>query len=342
MPDHAFHNDGGHFVDVSERAGIRAADRDGRGLGVVAAHLDEDDRIDVFVANDRTANYLFQNLGGLRFEETAVQSGVATGADGSYLAGMGIACGDLDGDGRLDLAVTNFYGESTTFYRNLGAGQFIDHTTAIGLAAPSRFLLGFGTAFFDANNDGWLDLATANGHVNDLRPDTPFTMPAQLFLGEPSGRLNDVSAHAGAPWGVPRLGRGLACGDLDNDGRLDLLIVSEGGPLAYFHNQGPSGHFVTLNLEGSSPGSNRDAVGARVTLTAGGRRQTVERMGGGSFLSAHDHRLHFGLGESPRIEAVEVRWPSGRVERHDDLVADTAYLLREGQAQASPLPGWRR
>ena len=150
-----------------------AADRDGRGLGVVAADLDDDGRIDLFVANDMSANFLFRNLGGFRFEETAAESGVATNAAGGYQAGMGVACGDLDGDGRPDLAVTNFYGESTTFYRNLGGGLFADQTAAIGLAAPSRYLLGFGVAFLDANNDGRLDLATANGHVNDLRPNVP-------------------------------------------------------------------------------------------------------------------------------------------------------------------------
>jgi hypothetical protein len=244
-----------------------------------------------------------------------------------------VACGDLDGDGRLDLAVTNFYGESTTFYRNLGSGQFADQTAAIGLAAPSRYLLGFGAAFLDANNDGRLDLATANGHVNDLRPLLPFAMPAQLLLGDASGRLVDVSRQAGDPWQVLRLGRGMACGDLDNDGRLDLLIVSEHAPLAYFHNLGPSGHFVTLQLEGATPRSNRDAVGARVILNAGGRRLFAERIGGSSYLSANDHRLHFGLGEVTRVESVEVRWPSGRVDRYGGLAADVGYLLREADSQ---------
>jgi hypothetical protein len=342
MPDHVFRNDNGQFVDVSEQAGVRAADRDGRGLGVVAADLDDDQRIDLFVANDRTANFLFRNRGDFRFDETAAESGLAANADGAYLAGMGIACGDLDGDGRPDLAVTNFYGESTTFFQNLGAGQFSDHTEAIGLAAPSRFLLGFGAAFFDANKDGWLDLATANGHVNDLSPNVPFTMPAQLLLGDARGRLTDVSPRAGTPWQILRLGRGLAVGDLDNDGRLDLLIVAAGGPLAYFHNQGPAGHYVTVQLEGAVPGSSRDAIGARVTLTAAGRRQVAQRLGGGSFLSASDSRLHFGLGEVTQIEAIEVRWPSGHVARYSDLAADAAYLLREGQTQAGFLRGWRR
>jgi tetratricopeptide (TPR) repeat protein len=340
MPDHIFRNDSGYFHDMSTQAGVRAADCEGRGLGVAAADFDGDGRVDLFVANDLTANFLFRGQGGFRFQEVAAELGVAANAEGGYLAGMGVACGDFDGDGRLDLAVTNFYAESTTFYQNLGGGQFIDHTAAIGLAAPSRFLLGFGVAFFDANNDGRLDLATANGHVNDLRPHVPYTMPAQLLLGQIGGRVIDVSRAAGAPWQVLRLGRGLAVGDLDNDGQLDVLIVSEGGPLAYFHNQGPARHFVTFRLEGSTPASNRDAVGARLTLTAPGHRQVAYRVGGGSFLSASDDRIHFGLGAASRVDAVEVRWPSGHINRYTSLAADAAYLLREGQGHVDLL--WRR
>src|SRR5262249_7562425 len=152
----------------------------------------------------------------------------------------------------------------------------------------------------------------------------------------------DVSQRAGRPWQALRLGRGLAIGDLDNDGRVDVLIVAEGQPLAYFHNQGPSGHFVTIQLEGSAPRSNRDAIGARVTLTTPSRRQVAERLGGASFLSASDHRLHFGLGESTPGASIEVRWPSGRVDRYQDLAADAAYLLREGQSAPGRLHGWHR
>ena len=192
---------------------------------------------------------------------------------------MGIACGDLDGDGRFDLAVTNFYGQMTTFYQNIGT-EFIDRTIEVGLGPPSRYLLGFGTTFFDANNDGRLDLATANGHVNDLRPHVPYAMPAQLFLGDQTGRLHDVTAQMGTPWTVPRLARGLAQCDLDNDGKVDLLLVSLGEPVAFFHNQGPAGHFFTLGLEGTR--SNRDAIGAGVTLVSGGNRQVAQRFGGGA------------------------------------------------------------
>ncbi len=338
LPDHLFRNDGGRFVDVTAEAGI--VDRDGRGLGVVAADLDDDGRIDLFVTNDMTANRLFRNLGGLRFEEIGHPAGVACNAEGGYQAGMGIACGDLDHDGRPDLAVTNFFGESTTFYRNLGHGMFADATTAVGLKAPSRFLLGFGITFLDVDNDGSLDLASANGHIHDLRPKIPYAMPAQLLMGGPDGRLTDVTDQAGAPWTVPRIGRGLARADLDNDGRIDLLLVAQNSPMAYFHNRsGAIGHFLTVRLEGTR--SNRDAIGARVTVTAGGRRQTAWRLGGGSYASAEDPRLHFGLGEAKRIEEVEVRWPSGRVDHFRDLPADMGYLIREAEPDPRPLAGFR-
>ena len=166
-------------------------------------------------------------------------------------------------------------------------------------------------------------------------------MPAQLFLGSTTGRLVDVSESAGACWKIPRLGRGLAFGDLDNDGRMDLLVVASGEPLAYFHNLGPAGHFITLQLEGAFPRSNRDAVGARLSLVAAGHRQVAQRIGGGSFLSAGDHRLHFGLGDATSVEAIEVRWPSGRVDRYTGIKVDAAYLLKEGQTKVHPLRGWR-
>ncbi len=337
LPDRLFRNDGGRFVEVTAESGI--VDRDGRGLGVVAADLDGDGRVDLFVANDSSANFLFRNLGGMRFEEIGHAAGVAGNASGVYQAGMGVTAGDLDGDGLIDLAVTNFYGELTTFYRNLGDGVFTDATAPIGLAIASRRLLGFGLALFDADNDGRLDLASANGHVNDLRPNYPYRMPAQLLLGGADGRLMDVSDRAGAPWQVPRMGRGLAAGDLDNDGRDDLLILSHNQPLAYFHNQSRGGHFLTIRLEGRE--SNRDAVGAKITVVAGDRRQTAWRVGGGSYQSASDSRLHFGLGEIDRIAAIEVTWPSGRFDRYRGLRADTGYLVREGDAQPRPLEGFR-
>jgi enediyne biosynthesis protein E4 len=250
-----------------------------------------------------------------------------------------VACGDLDGDGRLDLAVTNFYGESTTFFHNLGQGAFADRTAAVGLAAPSRNLLGFGIAFLDVDNDGRLDLMTANGHVDDYRPGIPYAMPIQLLRGGADGRLRDVSGRAGPPFLLPHLGRGLAAGDLDNDGQVDALVIAHDEPMVFLHNRTRAGHSVTFALEGTA--SNRDGVGASVAVVSGSERRVAQRVGGGSYQSAGDPRLHIGLGDVRSIDAVEVRWPSGRVDRHRDLPADAGYLLREGDARVRPLPGWR-
>ncbi len=191
----------------------------------------------------------------------------------------------------------------------------------------------------DLNNDGWLDLLTVNGHVGDYRPEAPYAMPAQLLIGGPGGRLTDASERAGGPFQVPHLGRGLAAGDLDNDGRIDAVAIAQNEPLIYFHNQAEGGHFLVLQLEGVR--SNRDGVGARVTLRADGRPRVAQRVGGGSYQSSSDPRIHFGLGPSARAESVEVRWPSGRIDRFRDLPADTAYSLREASARPEPLAGWR-
>ena len=338
-PDHVFRNDGGRFIDVTESSGCKESL--GRGLGVVAADLDGDDRIDLYVANDGTANYLFRNLGGFRFEEVGLQAGVAGGAQGGYQAGMGVACGDLDGDGRPELMVTNFYGEGTTLYQNLGEGLFADRSAASGIGLASRYLLGFGIAMTDVTNDGLLDVMITNGHVNDNQRFYLYAMPSRLYENRPDGRLVDVSAGAGAPWDVLRVGRGLAAGDLDNDGRVDALVLAQNDPVAYFHNQSKDvGHYLTLRLEGTK--SNRDAVGARVTISAGGKRQVSQRQGGGSYQSANDPRLHFGLGESDRVQSVEIRWPSGRVDRYSDIAANAGYLAREGEGKLMPLAGFSR
>jgi hypothetical protein len=337
LPDHVFRNDGSRFVDVTEKAGL--VDHKGRGLGVVAADLDDDGTIDLFVANDMTANYFLRNRGAWRFSEEGLESGLATGAEGGYLSGMGVACGDFDGDGRLDLAVTNFVNQSTTLYHNHGGGIFSERSAEIGLAAATRLVLGFGLAALDANNDGWLDLVQANGDVEDYRPAMPYAMRPQLFLGDGTGRLIDVSERAGPPWQVPRIARGLAVGDLDNDGRVDVVIISQNAPLAVLHNQSPSqNHSLTLLLEGTA--SNRDAVGARVTVTAAGRTQVAARFGGGSYQSASDPRLHFGLGPARVVDRVEVTWPSGRRNCYHGLVADTGYRLREGDPFPKTLAGF--
>jgi len=337
--DHVFRNDGGRFVDVTEEAGF--AETEGRGLGVVAADFDDDNLIDLFVANDGSANYLFHNLGNFRFEEVAHTSGTAGNAAGGYQAGMGVACGDLDGDGRPDLMVTNFYGEGTTHFKNLGKGLFCDFSASSGIGLATRYLLGFGIAFVDVDNDGRLDVMAANGHVNGPPPSYRFPMPARLYEGRPDGRFVDVSHEAGPPWDVPRVGRGLAVGDVDNDGLCDAVIASQNSPVAYFHNKTRhAGRFATVRLEGTT--SNRDGVGALVAVTAGGRRQVAQRVGGGSYMGSNDPRLHFGLGPSDSVEKIEVRWPSGKLDRWLALPAGTGYILQEGDPTPRPLPEFAR
>jgi tetratricopeptide (TPR) repeat protein len=337
-PDHVFRNDNGHFVDVTAAAGF--TDVEGRGLGVVAADVDGDNRVDLYVANDGTANFLFHNKGGFRFEETGLEAGVAGSAEGGYRAGMGVACGDLDGDGQPELLVTNFYGEGTTVYQNLGQGLFADRSAATGLGLATRYLLGFGIALADITNDGRLDVLITNGHVNDNRPYYLYAMPSRLYENQPDGRFVDVSDRAGPPWSVERVGRGLAAGDVDNDGRIDAVILAQNEPVAYFHNQTPDrGNFVTFALEGTK--SNRDGVGARVSILAGGQRQVSQRTGGGSYQSAGDPRIHFGLGKSTQIDRVEVRWPSGTVDRYGPISAGAGYLLREGDKSPRPLAGFQ-
>ena len=333
LPDRAYRNDGGRFIEVTRESGI--VDTHGRGMGVLAADLDDDGRIDLFVANDQSANFFWRNLGGFRFEEVGHAAAVAASGSGGYRAGMGVGCGDVDDDGRPDLVVTNFYDEGTTLYQNLGQGVFNDRSGAFGLLSATRAHLGFGIAFLDANNDGRLDLVQANGHVDDFRPASPYAMPLQLFLGGTDGRLTDIGNRAGPPFRTERLGRALAVGDLDNDGRLDFLIGCLDAPLIYAHNGTAGGHHLTLRLEGTA--SNRDGVGARVSVTAGGRARVAWRLGGGSYQAAGDPRIHFGLGDADRVESIEIHWPSGRVDRLGPLPADAGYLIREGALQGEPI-----
>lgn len=327
--DHLFRNNGdGTFTDVAGEAGLNAPE--GRGLGLAVADLDGDGLLDLYIANDASPDFLYRNLGALRFEEVGASSGVSSNGEGLSTASMGVAAEDLDGDGLLDLFHANFRNEANTLSRNLGGGQFLDATATAGLDAPSRPVTGFGTAAFDADNDGRIDLFVANGHVDD-QPGLgqPMAQPPHFYRGGPGGRFALVEASPPGGYFSRRfVGRGAAAGDLDNDGRVDLVVVHRDGPAALSRNVSDAGHWLMLRLIGGRSGPS--PVGARVTCLAGGRTIVRHVTTGTGYLSAQDPRTHLGLGQAKVIESLEVAWPSGLKQRWTDLRADRILEIREG------------
>jgi hypothetical protein len=324
--DRLYRNNGdGTFTDVSKLSGIDLPD--GRGLGVLIADLTGDAQLDIFVANDGTPCWLFENKGNLCFQEVGLASGVALDGDGRALAGMGVARGDLDGDGRLDLVVTNYIGRSTVAFRNLGNGRYQDVSGTLGLTAATRDVLGFGLTLTDFDGDGRLDLLQANGHVLDrVRSGVPFAMRPTLLRNE-GGRFPDVASAAG-PWFSKRMiGRGLAVGDVEGDGRPDAVVNVLDGPAALLRNTS-AGRFLTLELVGRPP-FHTSAIGAKVKAHLAGRTLAHEVVAGGSYLSASDRRVYLGLGAERRVDRLEITWPSGRVEVWTNLAAGP-HRLEEG------------
>ena len=326
--DHLFRNNGdGTFTDVAQGANF---DGDGGlGLGLAIADLDDDGKLDIFVANDTAPNFLFLNRGGLKFEEVGVTAGAAYDANGRATASMGVVADDLDGDNRIDLLHVNFLNEPNTLLHNLGGGQFDDTTITAGLDATGRTTTGFGAVAFDAENDGRLDVFIANGHVDD-RPwvHHPMAQRPNLYRSKAPGRFELAPPAIGPYFARDVVGRGAAAGDLDNDGRVDLVVVHRDAPAAVLRNVTEGGHWVGLRLVGEKSG--KTPVGARVTCRAGGRTSTRWLTAGTSYLSANDPRLFFGLGAAGTIERLEVRWPSGLVQGWTDVAADRLLELREG------------
>jgi hypothetical protein len=338
-PDVLYRNEGGgRFADASAAAGIDR--RDGFGLGVVAADFDGDGWVDIFVANDASPNFLWINLRNGRFEDRALLSGAAVDANGRNEACMGVAAGDFDRDGDLDVLVTNEVGETNTLYRNLGGGFFEDASDAAGLGAPSLPDVGFGAAWMDADLDGWLDLLVVNGSVRRLADQEgephPYRQPSRLYRSA-GGAFRQLDAAASGALAAPLVSRALAIGDVDDDGDLDALVTANAGPLRLLLNESPrAGRWLRVRLAGTR--SPRDGTGSLVELhLPDGARLLGRAATDGSYLSASDGRVSFGLGRAERVRAVVVRWTSGRVESWGESAVDLELRLVEGEGR--PLEG---
>ena len=331
-PDVLYRNDGGRFTDVTASAGIK--DSGLYGFGVLFSDLDGDGWQDIFVANDSVPNQLYRNRRDGTFVEEALVSGVAVSADGREQASMGVDAGDYNGDGDLDLIVTNFSGDYSTLYENLGDGLFTDVTHKVGMGIASLPYLKWGVGFIDVDNDGYLDLFVANGHVYPAADrsgqGTTFLQRNQLFRNVGGRRFEDVTQAAGSGLLIEKSSRGTAFGDYDNDGDVDVLVINLSDRPTLLRNDTAAGHhWIAVRVQGTK--SNRDGIGARIRIQAGGRTHVREIRSGGSYLSHNDTRAHVGLGPAIRIDSIEIRWPSGLVETAKGLDVDRFYVAEEGK-----------
>lgn len=343
-PDHLFLNRrDGTFADITGPAGL--AEAASSGLGVVAADFDQDGRIDLYVANDQRRNFLWRNLGNKdgepHFQNIALESGAAVSMDGRSQASMGVVAGDIDNDGDDDLFMTHLNADTNTLYLNDGRGVFEDRSAATGLGAPSLAYTGFGTALLDLDNDGWLDVVVANGAVRVIEAQAragdpyPLKQANQLFRNRGDGTFADVSGQAGLEFARLEVSRGIAAGDVDNDGKPDLLLSNNNGPARLLHNASKDGNaWIGLRV---LTRSGRDAFGARVAVVRRDGSTLWRRVASdGSYLSASDPRVLVGLGKDPEIHLVRVRWPEGKVETWTGLEAGRFHTLVAGQGEPEP------
>jgi hypothetical protein len=339
LPNVLYRNNGDRtFTDVTRQAGLYSTA--GKGLGVVVGDYDDDGWPDLFIANDLVPNFLYRNEGRGVFREAGLLAGVAVASDGKARAGMGTDFGDYDGDGRLDLVVTNFELETHTLYRNLGDGLFADATAVSGMNVATLAFLGFGTVFLDYDNDADLDIAIANGHVLDNAAHFKArSAHAQrnLLLRNDGGRLRDVALLAGRGFALTKVSRALAAGDIDNDGDLDLLITNNGDTADLLRNGGGQGNAALL-VRAVGKQSNRDGVGVRMRLAVGNTAQIREVKTGSSYLSQSDLRQHFGLGRAKQVDRLELRWPSGRTEVLQNIAANAIITVVEGEGITARMP----
>src|ERR1043166_7046110 len=328
--DTLYHNNGdGTFTDVSKKAGV--SDPDGYyGLGVICSDFDEDGLVDIFVANDSTPNFLYHNNGDGTFKEIGFQSGTAVNENGSEQGSMGVTLGDYNHDGKLDLFFNNFDDDYNTLYRCDGPNSFTDVSYAAKVAAVSLPYVGWGTKFFDYDNDGWVDLFVANGHVYPQLPG--YRQPRLLHHNNRDGTFTEVSAEFGNVLTELRASRGVAFGDIDNDGDVDLVIQDlDGSPQLLRNDGGNANNSILVKLVGVK--SNRSGIGARVTVTAGDLTQVDEVRSGDSYLSQSDLRLHFGLEKRTKVDQIQVRWPNGTVDKIPNVGVNRIITIKEGQGK---------
>jgi hypothetical protein len=344
--DFLYHNRGdGTFEEVSVKAGVH--DEIGYyGLGVMWVDYDDDGWPDLLVANDSVPNYLYHNNHDGTFTDVGLLAGVALSGEGMELGNMGIDFGDYDHSGRLSFFVTHFEEQPNSLYRNMGPKGFDDVSWTSGVGQPGYPYVGWGTAFFDMDNDTWLDLFVANGHVypqvDQIDVGARFREPMLLHRNNRDGTFDEVSKEAGLQSIPLKSRRGAAFGDIFNNGNIDIVLLNVGEPPSILLNTNHDNfHRVLFNLVGTK--SNRAAIGARVTIRAGGVKQFSEVRGGASYLSQNDLRLHFGLGTAAKMDSVEIRWPNGVVETLQNVAADSIYTIVEGagirETKALPLPG---
>ncbi len=328
ISDTLYKNNGdGTFTDVTRQAGVY--NNDGKGLGVTCGDYDNDGRIDIYVANDTTPNFLYRNVGDGRFVDIGPFAGAAYNEHGVAEGGMGVDFGDYNNDGTLDIFVTNFSNETNTLYHNTGGGALIDFTNVAGLAEASFLKLAFGTKFFDANNDGALDLFVANGHLYPTESDAlEYAQTDQLFLNTGEETFVDASERSGEYFSIKKVGRGATFGDYDNDGDTDIFVVNlnQGGVL--LRNEGGNKH-NWLMIKTVGVNSNSDGIGARVEVITRSHSQMKEVQAGSSYLSGHDLRLLFGLGTETKAETVKIIWSSGAEQTLTNVEANQLLTITE-------------